>query len=237
MFHLKNLPLWERALRGAGGTLAAAYGVMEVGGIRGWRGGGFLPGLRPGGQAAGETDAQRPDGLRVMALAGPHGPLLEAARLGDPGALGHLLVACQPDIRRYAFRHCLAGDVDDAVQETLLIVTRHPHALRAPGAFSSWLFQVLRRECRRLERRLFGLDPFDEARMEAWLTTRPDEALRLDLIAALESLPAHYREVVLLRDFQELTIREIAARLQLGPAATKSRLHRARQMVREYLLG
>jgi DNA-directed RNA polymerase specialized sigma24 family protein len=54
---------------------------------------------------------------------------------------------------------------------------------------------------------------------------------------ALESLPAHYLEVVLLRDFEELTIAEIAERLDEQPGALKSRLHRARELVREYLLG
>jgi RNA polymerase sigma factor (sigma-70 family) len=53
----------------------------------------------------------------------------------------------------------------------------------------------------------------------------------------LESLPAHYLDVVLLRDFEEMTIAEIAARLGQQPGAVKNRLHRARELVREYLLG
>lgn len=171
-----------------------------------------------------------------MTITEQHYPLLEAARLGDTHALDRLLRICQPDVRRYAFRHCLMSDVDDAVQETLLIVTRRLASLRAVAAFSGWLFQIVRRECRRLERRLFRFDPYDEEKMEGWLATNSDETIRLDLISALESLPAHYREVILLRDFHEMTIREIAAQIQLTTPATKSRLHRARQLVREYLL-
>ena len=64
-----------------------------------------------------------------------------------------------------------------------------------------------------------------------------DDALRIDLAKALESLPAHYLEVVLLRDFEELTIAEIAQRLEEPAGAIKSRLHRARELVREYLLA
>ena len=52
-----------------------------------------------------------------MNAAQRHTPLVEAARSGSPQALEHLLRACQPDIRRYAQRHCLVSDVDDAVQE------------------------------------------------------------------------------------------------------------------------
>lgn len=171
-----------------------------------------------------------------MSISSQHLPLLEAARLGDTAALDCLLQLCQPDIRRYAFRHCLVSDVDDAVQETLLIVAYRLRSLRAVAAFSGWLFQIVRRECRRLERRLFRFDPYDEEKMEAWLATCPDESIRLDLVSALESLPEHYREVILLRDFHEMTIREIGAQLCLTVPATKSRLHRARELVREYLL-
>ena len=164
-------------------------------------------------------------------------PMVEAAWQGEPAALDRLLRACQPDIRRYAYRHCLSSDVDDAVQETLLIVVRRLQALRTVAAFSGWLFTIVRRECRRLERRVFGLDADEELQMEGWLSTHSDEALRIDLIAALESLPAQYREIVLLRDFEELTLREMAARLALTIAATKSRLRRARELVRDYLIA
>lgn len=59
----------------------------------------------------------------------------------------------------------------------------------------------------------------------------------MDVAAALESLPNDAREIIVLRDFEELTIREIAAQLRLTIPATKSRLHRARELTREYLLA
>ena len=59
--------------------------------------------------------------------------------------------------------------------------------------------------------------------------------LRRDCAAALESLPAHYREVILLRDLEGLSIAELAARLATTPETIKARLHRARVMAREYL--
>ena len=51
-----------------------------------------------------------------------HQPLLDAARAGDVSAIERLLAVCQPDIRRYAQRNCLISDVDDAVQESLLVL-------------------------------------------------------------------------------------------------------------------
>lgn len=166
-----------------------------------------------------------------------HEGLLDEARAGDSRALNQLLVLCQPDIRRYAQRNCLISDVDDAVQESLLIVSRHVGSLRVLSAFSGWLFRVVRRECHRMARKTFGGDPWDDALADTWLAARSNEELRHDLCQALESLPAHYREILLLRDLEELTIGEIAARMNESRAATKSRLHRARLLTREYLLG
>lgn len=164
-----------------------------------------------------------------------HESLILAAQTGDANAIERLLTVCQADARRYAQRHCFASDVDDAVQESLLIVSRKVKGLKAAAAFSSWLFTVIRRECRRLERAMFRHEPLEQDALEVLLATKSDDALRLDLAAALESLPAHYLEVVLLRDFEELTIGEIGERLGEPSGAIKSRLHRARELVREYL--
>ena len=172
-----------------------------------------------------------------MALAHRHLPLLAAAHGGDPQALEQLLRITRPDIRRYAQQHCLLSDVDDAVQEALLIVARKLPSLRVLAAFSGWTIRLVQRECRRLGRVTLRYDPFDEERLAQWLVTHAEAGLRLELVAALESLPPHYREVMLLRDIEELTIEEIAGRTGLTRPNVKSRLHRARALAREYLLG
>jgi len=163
--------------------------------------------------------------------------LILQAQTGDPLAISRLLTVCQPDARRYAYKHCHASDVDDAVQESLLVIARKVKGLRAAAAFSSWLFTVIQHECRRLSRKMLRHEPLTDEMAEALMLARPDDALRIDLANALESLPAHYLEVVLLRDFEELTIAEIAQQLGEPPGAVKSRLHRARELVREYMLG
>lgn len=162
--------------------------------------------------------------------------LVAAAQTGDQAAISSLLVLCQADARRYARRHCQVSDVDDAVQESLLIISHKVKGLKAAAAFSSWLFTVIKRECRKLERMMFKHAPLEDDVAEQQLACRSDDALRVDLVNALESLPAHYLEVVLLRDFEELTIAEIAVRLGEPTGAIKSRLHRARELVREYLI-
>jgi RNA polymerase sigma factor (sigma-70 family) len=168
---------------------------------------------------------------------GDRDSLIMAAQTGDAMAISRLLAVCQADARRYAYRHCHASDVDDAVQESLLVVSRKVKGLKAAAAFSSWLFTVIKRECRKLERMMFKHDPLPDELAEEQMLCRDDIALRIDLAKALESLPAHYLEVVLLRDFEELTISEIAERLGEQQGAVKSRLHRARELVREYMLS
>ncbi|MBT4571728.1 MAG: RNA polymerase sigma factor [Nitrosomonadales bacterium] len=163
--------------------------------------------------------------------------LIYAAQTGDAKAINSLLVVCQADVRRYARKHCHISDIDDAVQESLLIVSKKIQHLKTIAAFSSWLFTVIKRECHRLSRAMFKHEALEEDAVNEELAKRPTDELRIDLAAALESLPAHYLEVLLLRDFEELTIAEIAQRLDEQKGAIKSRLHRARELVREYLMG
>ncbi len=61
--------------------------------------------------------------------------------------------------------------------------------------------------------------------------------LRSDLVAAIAALPEPYRAVLVLRDVDELTAPEAAERLNISLDAVKSRLHRARLMIRERLLA
>ena len=122
-----------------------------------------------------------------------------------------------------------------AVQETLLVVTRRFSALKQLSSATAWMFTILKRQCYAMFRQ-FQIDLHVED--EAWaamIDAKPATELRLDLIAALESLPHHYLQVILLRDFEDLTITEMSEQLKESVATVKSRLHRARQMVREYL--
>jgi RNA polymerase sigma-70 factor (ECF subfamily) len=122
------------------------------------------------------------------------------------------------------------------VQETLWIITRRIGSLRAAASFSGWLFAIVRRECSRLARRMMG-EPVDIEELENshWIAHRPTPELRIDLARAIQSLPDHYREIVILRDIQERSIGEIAQALGRSREAVKANLHRARVLLREYL--
>ena len=171
-----------------------------------------------------------------MSAAAISSDLFEAARLGDIKAIARLLEAAQPDIRRYARATCRSSaDAEDATQEALWILFRHVGTIRSMLAVSAWLFSVVRRECLRLARKA-GLAPSaDEGEAAAALLARPEVDLRLDVAAAFEALPPHYRDVALMRDVKEMTIDEIAEALGATRQTVKARLHRARALMREYL--
>jgi RNA polymerase sigma factor (sigma-70 family) len=164
--------------------------------------------------------------------------LVARAAAGDAAAIEGLLRAAQPDIRRYARRTCRsASDAEEAVQETLIVLYRKVGSLRQIGAISGWLFQIVNRYCLRLALRVAGVPSAIEAEAaEKHFAQVPRPELRLDIARAIQSLPDHYRAVVVLRDLEELTIDEIAARLGATRETVKARLHRARAMLREYLL-
>ena len=165
--------------------------------------------------------------------------LLFAAQAGDRVAIARLLSELQPDIRRYARRQCHRSSVlEDVVQEALIVVYRKVGHVRSPAALGGWLITVVRRLCMLPALMLSrGAEALGEAEERRHFASVPAHDLRLDLARAIESLPAHHRQIVLLRDFEELTIGEMAAQLALTPEAVKSRLHRARALLREYLLG
>ncbi len=163
--------------------------------------------------------------------------LIVCAQRGDAMAIDRLLVECRSDVRRYAMRHCATSEIDDAVQETLLIVARHMQSLKTAASFAGWLFTIVRRECQRLSRKMFFHEDLADEKIETWLVEQSNDELRVELAFALESLPARYLEIILLRDFEELTMSEIGDRLNVTLATAKSRLRRARVLVREYLLS
>lgn len=160
---------------------------------------------------------------------------LEAARAGDRPALERVLGRSRQDLRRYAEHHCVVNDVEDAVQESLFTASRRLTDLRQIESFTSWLFRIVKRECNRMKRGVRRLmqEPITEDIADT--CTLEHRGLARDLAAAMESLPAHYREIVLLRDLEGLTIEELSLRLGLTREATKARLHRARSLAREYL--
>lgn len=160
--------------------------------------------------------------------------LVEAARGGDTTAIHALLLRYQPDIAVFARKVCATPeDAEDAVQEALWIAVQRIGTVRVASAFTSWLFQVVKHEYFRLLRKVRREEPLDTLQLHYQLTQAPDQtALTQDVAYAIADLAPHYRQILVMRDVQGMTAPEVAATLGLTVQAVKSRLHRARTLVR-----
>jgi RNA polymerase sigma-70 factor, ECF subfamily len=126
---------------------------------------------------------------------------------------------------------------EDAVQEAALLAWRRRHSLRdglaADGWFTRILVNVCRDELRRRSRapRVVVFEPADEG----GTGLRPDRPDRPDLAPALARLTADEQALLALRFGRELTVPEIAERLQVPEGTVKSRLHSTLQHLRAAL--
>lgn len=163
--------------------------------------------------------------------------LFAAAQAGDRVALERLLSQLRPDIQRYARFQCYASSsLEDVVQETLIVVYRRVGGIRSPAALGAWLVRVVARLCAlpvlMLMRSVEELKTIEDSARFAHV---PVHQLRMDVARTLAALPEKYRQIILLRDLEQLTIREIARRLKISGEAAKSLLRRARAAARQHL--
>jgi RNA polymerase sigma-70 factor, ECF subfamily len=141
-------------------------------------------------------------------------------------------------------------DAEDVTQDVLLQVVRKLPSFRGDSAFPTWLHRVTvntalthrRRQASRQQHGLAGsLDVSDETphdggrRVLAPDDPILDRELRQLIDRAIDELPPEYRAVFVLADVEGLPNAEIGQRLGLSLPAVKSRLHRARGMMREAL--
>ncbi|HZQ93388.1 MAG TPA: sigma-70 family RNA polymerase sigma factor [Candidatus Sulfotelmatobacter sp.] len=145
------------------------------------------------------------------------------------------------------------ADAEEVAQEAVLKALRGIRQFRAEARFSTWLIQITVNEAlmRRRRERSGMMEGIDDQRDEDGQYTRrdfadwreiPSEALerkevRQKLARALASLDRKYREVFVLRDMEQLNIQETAEALGISVASVKTRLLRARLMLRDLLAG
>lgn len=166
--------------------------------------------------------------------------LIERIAGGDRGALDPLVRRHWASLHRYASR--VSGDpaaAEDALQETFLSVLEHAASFRGEGPVRAWLYALARNALRRRHRRRVA-EPARHESLEdlETLGERAGFGSELGFLAALEHreeisralarLSEEDREVLAVVDAEGLSIEEAAVALELGTAAVKSRLHRAR---------
>jgi RNA polymerase sigma-70 factor (ECF subfamily) len=168
--------------------------------------------------------------------------LARRVRAGDRDAFGALIER----YRRRAYVQALAivrsrEDALDLAQEAFVRAYRARHTLDPNRPFYAWLYQILRRLCFNFLRDATAHARLMDAQGHDWLRAvaqaapddpaaaveRADERRRV--AAAIARLPAHEREVVVLKEFEELKYREIAELVGVPIGTVMSRLYSARR--------
>lgn len=179
--------------------------------------------------------------------------LVNACKRGDTSAFEQLVKKYQNRMLNIAFR--ITGNYDDAcdiTQEAFLSAWRKIGDFRGEALFSTWLTSIVINLSRnRLQqmssnntRELYSLDSDipgtdgsirQDAAFKAptALELLVEEELRRFIDNCIQNLPTEFREVLVLRDMQELSYEEVSGALGLKDGTVKSRLFRAREGVRD----
>jgi RNA polymerase sigma-70 factor (ECF subfamily) len=191
------------------------------------------------------TAKQRLDGLDDVQLA-------RAAQARDPEAFRVIMRRHNQRLYRLA-RGILrdSSEAEDAVQEAYFAAFTHLDGFRGDASLATWLSRITMNEALgRLRKRKSApvATPLDEARHEAEIiqfplsaqTDDPEKSMAqrqiLQLVErATDELPEPYRLVFITRVIEGMSMEETANLLGIKPETVKTRLHRARQMVRDQL--
>ena len=165
-----------------------------------------------------------------------------------------LLVRAQEVAYRFSLLVCgHPEDAEDVMQDALFKTYQHVGRIIEPEAFRTWLYTTVRNACLMKRRRRVG-EPSNFVSVERAFETNegtiavevPDPARRVDqrlmdggvadrLRSALKHLPPAYRMMVVMREIEGLSTKEVAAITGVSEANVKQRLHRARLMLRKRL--
>jgi RNA polymerase sigma-70 factor (ECF subfamily) len=159
----------------------------------------------------------------------------------DDAAFREELSRVTPHLR--AFARTLSGNrdrADDLAQETLLKAWSARTSYRAGTNFKAWMFTILRNQFYSEARRARFTGDYDQEMAERTLSTKggQDACLELaDVLRAFETMPANYRDALLLASVGDFTYEEISAICNIALGTVKSRICRARAMLSAALEG
>ena len=160
--------------------------------------------------------------------------LIEAFQRGEDFAFVSLYNRYKGPIYKFCVRMLLDRDAaQDAMQETFLRVFENRERLLKTDSFRAWLFSIARNQCLnmlRKGRRTVRLDSAVADRLRRQPAATLEKADQVAIVHyCLHELRPAYREVLVLREFQNLTYAEIAAVTKSTLPAVKSRLFKARR--------
>ena len=162
-------------------------------------------------------------------------------QLGERNAFEELINRWHEPIWRYLRRLANSDDAAaDMAQDTWVRVLRGIASLREPASLRPWLFGIARRVAIDRLRRQYVRAEDATAVLDDFPAQEPDAELEFEMSAledGMQSLPLRERETLALFYLRELTIEQIAALMAVPPGTVKSRLFRARHLLRKSLTG
>ena len=183
-------------------------------------------------------------------------PLIQRFLAGEQDVFHELIRPYERMYYRQAFSILRnQQDAEDTVQQAIIRLFTRLDQLKEPERFKQWSMRIVQNEAKLLwrKRRQNQYESIDEREDDGqdgtfrgprdfadWRDLPSEDAekqeMRVALAKAMETLPASYREILLLRDVEQLNMAEAMEILGISEATVKTRLHRARLKLREALV-
>ena len=180
--------------------------------------------------------------------------LIKKCQNGDIEAFERLISSYQKKVYNIAYRYIgNREEAEDLAQEAFLKVFRSIQSFRGEAAFSTWLYHIvsnvcrdaLRKSSRRMEDSLDCAVTTEKGELQRevpdWsMSPEPiyeNQELGEFIQALINQLSPEYKTVIIMREIQEMSYEEIAAELNCSLGTVKSRLSRARKVLRDKIEG
>lgn len=176
--------------------------------------------------------------------------LVEAFRKGDEKAFEELIRRYQRQVANLIYLTLgNREEVDDLAQEVFIRVYRSLHRFEHGASVFSWIYRITMNLCideirRRKIKRTLSLEFFTDHTLERERQSKESSTAQDDILLqekkrmvsnALQRLSPLHRQIILLREYEDLTYEEIAKTLRISTQAVKSRIFRAREELRTLL--
>jgi RNA polymerase sigma-70 factor (ECF subfamily) len=167
--------------------------------------------------------------------------LIRAVQNGDMVAFNELVDRYKNRLMNVIGRMLSSHEeAEDIVQETFVRVYQHRQSFNFQHCFSTWIYTIAlnlaRNELRKRKKfKFFEISEMKGSETELAVEMKLPSRLPQALDAAIQALPEKYRSAFILRDIQELPYDEVAKILSIPLGTVKSRVNRARMMLRDKL--
>ncbi len=171
--------------------------------------------------------------------------LIARAQGGDNKAFEALVLKYKDRLYGIASSVCarMPSEAQDVAQETFISALKHITSFKANAAFSTWLYRIAANNCwqrfRKVKAEALSEMPAENKKGHPSRSCVNENALKNELSRAVSkamaSLPADYRIAITFSDIEGLSNAEAAGRIKVSVAALKTRLHRARGLLKKQL--